>query len=48
MPCGEAHKRGIVQCEAKNFSVAMADADIPRTVMTSMTFFSSNASQQRR
>lgn len=44
--CGETGKRVICQCGAKNFSVVMPDADIPRTVASCMTSFYGNTGQR--
>jgi len=44
--CGQTGKRVIAQGGAKNFSVVMPDANIPRTVAASMTSFFGNAGQR--
>lgn len=44
--CGQTGKRVIAQGGAKNFSVVMPDADIPRTIAASMTSFFGNAGQR--
>ena len=44
--CGQTGKRVIAQGGAKNFSLVMPDADIPRTIAASMTSFFGNAGQR--
>ena len=44
--CGATGKRVIAQCGAKNYSLVMPDADIPRTVAACMTSFYGNAGQR--
>ena len=44
--CGATGKKVLAQCGAKNFSVVMPDADIPRTIAACMTSFFGNAGQR--
>lgn len=44
--CGEAAKRVIAQCSAKNFLLVMPDADIERTIASCMTSFYGNTGQR--
>ncbi|MGQ9601892.1 MAG: CoA-acylating methylmalonate-semialdehyde dehydrogenase [Candidatus Bipolaricaulia bacterium] len=44
--CGEAGKRVIAQCGAKNFLVVMPDADLERTIPSLLTSFFGNTGQR--
>lgn len=44
--CGEAGKRVLAQCGAKNFMTVMPDCDVDRTVAAMMTSFFGNAGQR--
>jgi len=44
--CGEAGKRVIAQCGAKNFMLIMPDCNIPRTIPAIMTSFFGNTGQR--
>jgi malonate-semialdehyde dehydrogenase (acetylating)/methylmalonate-semialdehyde dehydrogenase len=44
--CGETGKRVIAQCGAKNFLLAMPDADLEKTIAACMTSFYGNTGQR--